>query len=79
MLLTIPLATAHPVGGHGAARILACAGVTLALLTALAATTRLWRPYLGPWALLMSTFTDRRLPACSSPDGSSSSRCCSAS
>lgn len=62
MLLTIPLATAHLVGGHGAARILACAGVTLALLTALAATTRLWRPYLGPWALLMSTSTDRRLP-----------------
>lgn len=62
VLLAIPLATAHLVGGHGAARILACAGVTLALLTVLAATTRLWKPYLGPWALLMSTSTDRRLP-----------------
>lgn len=48
MLLAIPLATAHLIGGHGAARILACAGVTLALLTVLAATTRLWRPTWAP-------------------------------
>lgn len=63
VLLATPLVTAHLVGDDwGAARVLTCVGVTVALLAALSATTRLWRPYLGPWALLMATFTDRRLP-----------------
>ncbi|MFE1076633.1 hypothetical protein ACFW5W_36260 [Streptomyces sp. NPDC058783] len=63
ILLTIPVATAHIVSDTwGATRVLACAGVTVALLAALSATTRLWRPFLGPWALLLATAPDRRLP-----------------
>lgn len=61
VLLAIPVVTANLIGG-GAARVLACVGVTVVLLAALSATTRLWRPFLGPWALLMATASDRRVP-----------------
>jgi hypothetical protein len=63
VLLAAPLVTAHLVGGDwGVTSVLACVGVTVALLAALSVTTRLWRPFLGPWALLMATAPDRRLP-----------------
>ena len=63
VLLASPLVTAHLVGDTwGLTSVLACVGVTVGLLAALCATTRLWRPYLGPWALLMTAAPDRRLP-----------------
>ncbi|MFF8638979.1 hypothetical protein ACF052_32855 [Streptomyces pilosus] len=61
VLLAAPVAIANLVGG-GAARVLAYMGVTAVLLIALSATTRFWRSFLGPWALLMATAPDRRVP-----------------
>ncbi|MFJ3229205.1 hypothetical protein ACIPJS_38460 [Streptomyces sp. NPDC086783] len=62
-LLATPLVTAHLIGNTwGVTSVLACVGVTVALLVTLSTTTRLWRHFLGPWALLMTTASDRRLP-----------------
>ncbi|MGW9439629.1 hypothetical protein [Streptomyces sp. NPDC055607] len=61
VLLATPVATAHLLGDTwGVARVLVSMGVAVALLAALCATTRLWKPFLGPWALLMATVADRR-------------------
>jgi hypothetical protein len=62
-LLATPLVTVHLIGNTwGVTSVLVCVGVTVALLVTLSATTRLWRPFLGAWALLMTTASDRRLP-----------------
>jgi hypothetical protein len=61
VLLAAPVVTGNLVGS-GAARVLACVGVTAVLLAALSATGRLWRPFLGPWSLLLATASDRRVP-----------------
>ncbi|MGV9815862.1 hypothetical protein ACWDTQ_28630 [Streptomyces cellulosae] len=61
VLLAAPVVTGNLVGS-GAARVLACVGVTAVLLAALSATGRLWRPFLGPWFLLLATASDRRVP-----------------
>ncbi|MCG8971402.1 hypothetical protein [Streptomyces sp. CL12-4] len=61
VLLATPVVTGDLFGG-GATRVLACVGVTAVLLMALSFTTRFWKPFLGPWALLMATASDRRVP-----------------
>ncbi|MFD0253718.1 hypothetical protein ACFVGX_22690 [Streptomyces sp. NPDC127113] len=61
VLLATPVATAHLLGDTwGVTRALVSMGVAVVLLAALCATTRLWKPFLGPWALLMATVPDRR-------------------
>ncbi|MGV9503834.1 hypothetical protein ACWDQ0_36800 [Streptomyces sp. NPDC003642] len=62
VLLATPMVTAHLVGDTwGITSVAAYVGVTVALLAALCATARLWRPFLGPWALLMTAAPDRLL------------------